>query len=55
MLKILRNFYVVGTTNIVSAVGAIGTTLQNGDVLLWTTTQQVYGTVVGNAISYAQN
>jgi len=53
MLRIIRNNYQVGTTNITSAAGAIGSTLQSGDILLFMTTAVVYATVVGNALVFA--
>ena len=55
MLRIIRNFYQVGTIGITGVAAAIGTTLINGDILLMNQTQQVYGTIVGNALSLAQN
>ncbi len=55
MLRILRNRYVVGTTDITSAAGAIGTTLQAGDILLFMTTAVIYATVVGNSLVFATN
>ena len=55
MLKIVRNYYSVGTTSITAVAGQIGTTLISGDVLYWTTTAQIYGTIVGSALVVAQN
>ena len=55
MLRILRNNYVVGYTNIPGAAAAIGSTLQNGDILLMNVTAQIYASVVGNALVYATN
>ena len=55
MLRILRGPYQVGTTSITAVSGQIGTTLLAGDVLYWTTTAQIYGQIVGNALVVAQN
>lgn len=55
MLRIIRNNYQVGTTNIPGASAAIGTTLQNGDQLFFMTTSVLYASVVGNALVYATN
>lgn len=55
MLRIIRGPYQVGVTNITSAAGAIGTTLQNGDQLYFMTTSVLYATVTGNALTFATN
>lgn len=55
MLRIVRNYYQVGTVGITGVAAAIGTTLQAGDVLYWTTTAQQYGQIVGNALVLATN
>lgn len=55
MLRILRNNYQAGITNITGAAAAIGTTLQAGDQLFFMTTSVLYATVVGNSLVYATN
>lgn len=55
MLRIVRSFYQVGITNITSAPGLVGSTLQAGDVLYYNTTAQIYATVVGNALVFPTN
>lgn len=55
MLRIVRNNYQVGTIGITAVAAAIGTTLLNGDILLWTTTNQNYGYITGSALTLATN
>lgn len=55
MLRIIRNNYQAGTTNITGAAAAIGTALQPGDQLYFMTTSVLYATVVGNALVFATN
>jgi len=55
MLRIVRSYYQVGTIGITGVAAAIGSTLQGGDTLYWTTTSQIYGQIVGNQLVLAQN
>lgn len=55
MLRIVRSFYQVGIIGITDVSGAIGTTLLSGDVLYMNQTQQIYGTISGNALVLAKN
>jgi hypothetical protein len=57
MLQIRRSFYNMGVLSGTDAVAAAisGGTLISGDVLLYNFSQQIYGTIVGNALVLAKN
>jgi|HubBroStandDraft_2_1064218.scaffolds.fasta_scaffold207496_2 hypothetical protein len=58
MFQVVRNYYALSTlisgTDTIAAAITAGT-LQNGDVLYYSLTTRIYGTVVGNAVTLATN